>query len=146
MISRVAWLKKYVNILILKREGDYTKFVEAASELPASSSNSHLQCLLGMASTDTERFDEAIVYFKQARRINPSLIESMEYYAFALLKKNEEAELNVLAHTVLNCSDSRPEGWLVVALLCQAKSEWSKAAFFVDKVNLHILENYKALY
>ena len=133
-VDIAAWLKKYVNALLLKRSGDYQKFVEAVTNLPASASNSHLQCLLGAAAAENEKFDESIVYFQQARRLQPSLVESMEHYAYALLKKPEESELNILAHTVLNCSDSRPEGWLVVALFCQLRSEWTKAAFFIDKV------------
>jgi predicted Zn-dependent protease len=91
---------------------------------------------LACAAFAAERPNDAIKYFRQIRRIDPTIIDYMDLFGFLLMKEGDDAELNKLANEILAISADRPQGWLVVAQYCEMKGEAEKAIHFIDKVSI----------
>jgi tetratricopeptide (TPR) repeat protein len=131
-----GWLHSLSNSLILKRNYDHDKCeLNLNSLLILYPKNLYLLILLGKNSMNAEKYDIAISYFKQARRIDPLAIDFMDQYGLLLVKTADETELNKLAHELLGLSSEKPIGWLLVAMYCDFKRDAEKALQFVEKVN-----------
>jgi tetratricopeptide (TPR) repeat protein len=130
-----GWIKSFVSALLHKRSGDYGNCIEAFNSIPNASTNVFVLSQMGAAAEEGMRYDDAVNYFRIAQKLSNSTIQSIDHYAYALMVKGDDAELNKLAHTaVSSCDSNKPEAWIVVSLFCQLRSEWVKALNFIEKV------------
>jgi tetratricopeptide (TPR) repeat protein len=83
---------------------------------------------------ESNKYDEAHSLFRILRRTDPYNIDSLDYYAYLLMNKKDDIELNKLAHDVISINYTNPIGWIIVALFCELKNETKKALSFVEKV------------
>jgi tetratricopeptide (TPR) repeat protein len=131
----VSWVKSFIEALKHKRSGDYHRCVDAFQSIPGVVNNAYFQAHLGAAAVDCTRLDDAIHYFRTARKLSSCNVYLLDHYAYALMVKGDNAELNKLSHSAVAMNDSkRPEGWIIVSLFCQLRGEWAKALNFIDRV------------
>ena len=129
-----GWLHSYVVALSHKRNCDYEKSEAQFNKLlKVYPKNILLLGQLGRVAVDAERNEDALILYKQIRRIDPGLINGMEYYGQLLMNIMNPQELSKLAHDIINLDQRSPIGWLIVAMYCETKGESEKAISFVEK-------------
>jgi hypothetical protein len=78
---------------------------------------------LGKIANDFEKPENAIVLYKQIRRLDRYYLKGMDLYAFLLKTSLNSIELNKLTHDCLSISQTSPISWLIVALNCDLKGK-----------------------
>ena len=129
-----GWLHTYTLALSHKRNCDYEKSETHFNKLlKVYPKNLTLLGHLGKVAVDAERNDDALILYKQIRRIEPGLINGMEYYGQLLMNSMNIQELSKLGHDIMNLNQKSPVGWLLVAMYCESKGESEKAITFIEK-------------
>jgi len=129
-----GWLHTYTLALSHKRNCDYEKSETQFNKLlKVYPKNIILLGQLGRVAVDAERNEDALILYKQIRRIDSALINGMEYYGQLLMNSANSQELSKLASDVINLNQRSPIGWLLVAMYCETKGESDKAISFIEK-------------
>ena len=135
-----GWLHEYINGLIYKKLGDYSK-TENKLQLILKSfpNNVHILTHLAINAMLSIKYEQSYNYYKQIRRIDSLVTKDMDSLAMMLHYREDSLELNKLGHEMLAITNDSPIGWIVVSLYCDLKNETEKAISFIDKaINLNV--------
>ena len=135
-----GWIQSLGASLIQKRNYDHDNCdIKLQNLLFTFPKNSYILTLIAKNAMNAEKFEVALGYFKQVRKIDPLAIDFMDQYGLLLVQLSDETELNKLAHELLGISNEKAVGWLLVAMYCDFKRDSEKAMYFVEKVNRTLL-------
>jgi len=84
----------------------------------------HTQLLLKIALLEffTGDYTSSERTFQRIRTLDPHIMDHMDEYAYLLSRRRGLSDLNRLAQDMLECNDTRPEGWVCLALYHQKKN------------------------
>ncbi|CCH44731.1 hypothetical protein BN7_4299 [Wickerhamomyces ciferrii] len=97
---------------------DSFKAIRLLSSLPENHKNTPWTLSkLGRLHFDIVNYEEALVYFKKLRELDPTRIEDMEYYSTLLWHLQDSVALCNLAHELQSIHKNTPEAWVAIGNL-----------------------------
>ncbi|KAI2797719.1 anaphase-promoting complex subunit cdc27 [Blomia tropicalis] len=88
---------------------------------------------IGRAYFEMSKYDEAIMYFKECRKLEPHRLQGMEIYSTALWHQQREVELSCLARTLMDFDKTAPETWCVAGNCFSLQKEHEVSIKFLKR-------------
>lgn len=88
---------------------------------------------LGRAYFELGKYDEAVKYFEESRRLEPHTLQGTEYYSTALWHLQREVKLSMLAHELLELDKLSPQTWCVAGNCFSLQKEHEVAIKFLQR-------------
>lgn len=79
-----------------------------------------------------------VIWWSQARSIDPYIVTYMDEYAMLLKIKSDYAKLSKLVHDLLNIDPARPEVFVALSVLWERRGE-KRALSYAEQVSSFIL-------
>lgn len=128
------WIPILINAYYFERTFRPEEALQALAALgPAF--DSHVEVLIQKARIFMllNDLEEASQYFRRAHQKDERRVDSMDLYAFCLHERRDIAQLNRLAHSLMNTAGpNRPEGWIAAAFYSLQRND-DKAASLADQ-------------
>lgn len=91
--------------------------------------------LLSYSSYTSCNYNEAIIYYKELKKIFPNTPLCLENYAIILYYLAKEEELKNISNEMIQSAPNLPQGWAACSLYFCSKNDIRNSLSFIDKVS-----------